>query len=295
MLLLVAFAGCSEAPADADEDFSEELDERLEATDTTGVIRGIVLDPTVNPVADVTVSVVNSDRTTQTDAQGLFGFDALEPGTYFLEVSKSGFNQVQASVDVAADVDRPPLVKIQITADELQQPYHAIVQWDGFLGCSVRLPDRGQSCPAATTLYPEHDFLVDIALDMTPTWVTSEMSWESTQSLGGEMSFNLRRPDTNTDTKDIEGRSPLAITLNETEIAPDGDERGGFGPDVDLRVIVFTAHLQETEPPCLPTGACYWGIGLQLDQSFSTFTTVFYNYAPPEDWRFLETGQVPKP
>lgn len=38
-----------------------------------------------------------------------------------------------------------------------------------------------------------------------------------------------------------------------------------------------------------------WRLGVQLEQEVDTFTHVFYNYVPPEDWRFLEDQNVPKP
>lgn len=40
---------------------------------------------------------------------------------------------------------------------------------------------------------------------------------------------------------------------------------------------------------------CPWGVGLQLDQEFTVYTHVFYNYLPPEDWRFLSDPSVPQP
>jgi hypothetical protein len=307
MVAAVALAGCSDGKGPGDDGFG--LDDELQATDTTGVIRGLVVDTAVVPIAGATIQVVGQNLNATSNEGGLFGFSGLTPGSYFLQVSHPLYETVQATAEVVAGVDKPAITKVQLIANPDAKPYYFPAEWSGFLGCTYRRPDRGESCPVVNQyLFTEHDFLVDYELAQVPSWVVSEQIWESTQHFGGEMSFNLRRTDTSTDTKDIEGTSPLSITLNETEIALHGtnnanDNQGGFGPDMRLRVIVFTAHLQETEPPqCLPFvatgytgGSLCWGVGLQLDQHFTVYTHVFFNYQPPEDWRFLDDTSVPQP
>src|SRR5687767_10257567 len=78
--------GDSEDPA-AGVDF-DELE--LEATATTGVIRGIVVDEAIRPVAGAEVGTTLPDgagaRNTTSADDGAFGFDGLPPGTYFLTI-----------------------------------------------------------------------------------------------------------------------------------------------------------------------------------------------------------------
>src|ERR1041385_6406528 len=64
----------------------------LQATQTTGVIRGVVVADAIRPLAGAKVALSGPEgRTTNTTAQGTFGFDGLAAGTYFVRVSKAGF------------------------------------------------------------------------------------------------------------------------------------------------------------------------------------------------------------
>lgn len=285
LLSTTVLAGCSDdAAGPGAEDTT--IDGDLTATSDTGVIRGIVVDSTITPVANVTVRLAGTAEATLTNALGEFGFSDLDPGTHFISTSKVGWSSVQQSVDVIAGVERPPLVKFQITPHSGLRPYNQGYQFDGFLACSVRAFAYGMACDALETGVLEDRIAVDYTLDRVPDWVVSELTWESTQQLGDEMSFNIRRTDTNADTVDIEGSSPLSLTMDRAVA-----EQAEFGAGMNMRIIVFTSHLKETEPP----GGVLWGAGLQWEQQFTAFTHVFYNYLPPEDWRFLDDPTVPSP
>src|SRR5690348_1474885 len=114
LLLAGLLAGCASNPptstATGPQPTFDELG--LEATSSTGVIRGLVVDDAIRPVPGVKVSVNSQPpaETTTTD-QGTFGFDGLAPGTYFLQVSKPGYIAGQQSVDVVAGVAEPPIAK----------------------------------------------------------------------------------------------------------------------------------------------------------------------------------------
>ncbi len=288
MMVTVALAGCSEGSQATEDDFEEAFDEFEEAPTTSGkgIIRGVVVDESIIPLEGAKVRNQQTGEEVFTNAQGAFQMVDLEPGSYFLHVSKPGYTGIQASAMVEADVPKPDIIRIQLAFDPGTVPTFEQMVWSGMLGCSVRAFVRGQSCPGASTIWTEHDFLVDYELTQTPNWTVSEMTWKNTQALGGEMSYNIRRDDTNSDTTDIEGRSPLYLTVDE-----DMAKGAGFGIDSPLRVIVFTAHLQETEPPA----GGLWGLGVQIDQRFDTYTTFFYNYQPDPEWRFIEDGEPPAP
>lgn len=69
-----------------------------------GTLRGIVHDPSHRPVADseVVLKAVDSDfsRTTKTNADGDFEFDAVPLGEYTVSVSKAGFSAQQQKITV---------------------------------------------------------------------------------------------------------------------------------------------------------------------------------------------------
>src|SRR5688572_13599234 len=89
-VLALVLAGCSgsggsggKAPdaAAAFDDFE------LDATETTGVIRGLVVDERIVPIegAEVTLKVAGKDaQVASSDAEGRFAYNDVEPGTHFL-------------------------------------------------------------------------------------------------------------------------------------------------------------------------------------------------------------------
>ena len=80
LVLALLLAGCSEPTETPDEPFDASLDDELEATAETGVIRGVVVDAAIVPVAGVTVTIDGLDQETTSNEAGAFGFDGLEPG-----------------------------------------------------------------------------------------------------------------------------------------------------------------------------------------------------------------------
>ena len=88
-LSAVVLAGCAEEiPEEAPEGPAslEALD--LEADEGKGVIRGVVVDTSIVPVAGATVSLTDG-RTTESQDDGGFGFGNVEPGFHTLEVDAS--------------------------------------------------------------------------------------------------------------------------------------------------------------------------------------------------------------
>lgn len=80
--LVVPLAGCSQggSPDEADVNLP---DLGLEATATTGLIRGVVVDEAIRPIegAKISLQAGSASQETTTTPEGAFGFDGLEPGT----------------------------------------------------------------------------------------------------------------------------------------------------------------------------------------------------------------------
>ena len=296
LLLSLALAGCADdspAAAPADEDFS---DLGLQADGTTGIIRGVVVDEAIRPIAGVAIALTGaSTASTQTNADGLFGFSRLAPGTYFLSASKPGHVPVQQSVEVAAGQADPPTTRILLAADPETRPYSETYQFEGYIACSASFVAAGLAA-CSTAGLPNDKFIVEYPIEQPPTWVQSEMHWTSTQAASPELDIVYSRDGDGAllhNWAEDFGPSPLLIQADSALAAANG-----IGDGTNLLVRVFNQPVQGTEPPCVERpvlGGCTTGVGVTAQQQFTIYTTVFYGYAPPAEWRFAETGPLPPP
>lgn len=286
-LAALLVAGCSGTPAtpDATPLVAEEEFAGLEATQTTGVIRGVVVDEAVRPLGGALISLAGTPPRNATSSEaGAFGFSGLEPGTYFMTVSKVGYFDVQSSVEVIAGVEEPAISKVLLVANPVSLPFVVVATFDGFIECSIRAIAFGY---ALCQGIGNDNVAYDMTLDGIPTMTQGELVWESTQALGDELSFNWRKTGTNTDYIDTEGPSPLLLKANNTLLT-----ENNVGTEEPLRTVIFTGHNPLTEPPV----GGLWGVGFQFQQRFTTYLHAFYNFEPAEDWRFTVNGapEVPR-
>lgn len=288
-VVALLLAGCAESsgPTGDGDDFSEELDQELQATATTGVIRGVVVDKAVVPVANVTVTIQGTGDQTQSNAQGAFGFTGLDPGTYFLSASKVGFNGTQTSVEVVAGIDRPDIVKMLIQADPTSTPYVAAAQHSGFLACGVAVVATSVGCTTMGALADAtnseaiwtHEF-DGPALQHTQ----GEMVWEQTQPAGGQFIWEMvgadwpSSPQPHMGYRET-GTSPALAYMNATHVAEHFEWIMEHG--VDYR------FFGGPHPMCTGVG---FGCGVTLDQSTDVFIHHFYNFSPQPGWRFTADG-----
>lgn len=288
IMVAALLAGCSDSGSSNDAtqsaDFSD-LD--LAASQTTGLIRGVVVDNAIKPLGGVAVTLTVPDgpaKMAKTTDAGTFGFDGLAPGTYFVKAAKLGYFDAQQSVDVVAGVAEPPSAKILLQANPQALPFFETVAWDGFIECSARAILYGVAlCEGIGNddIAYDHNLTAGI-----PTFAQGELVWDSTQSLGDELSFNWRRDDTDDDYIDTEGPSPLLLNASYDLFA-----ENEVGEGQPLRTVIFTGHNPLTEPP----GGLTWGVGVQLQQRFTMYLHVFYNFVPPEGWRFTVDGDPQPP
>lgn len=137
-LLTVMLAGCAEDAGPSEGPDGEEPG-TVTATDTTGGIRGVVVDSAIVPIMGATVIVQNTGDSTETDENGNFVISGLEPGSHFLSVSHPLYDEVQQGVEVEAGVAEPAPVKIQLTRVVLLDPYVETLAFKGFIFCSMNV------------------------------------------------------------------------------------------------------------------------------------------------------------
>ena len=334
LLAATLLAGCSDAgggPEAQEADF-EQLE--LQADETTGILRGVVVDEAIRPIPGVLVTAVgpgggNVSMTTKDD--GLFGFGKLAPGTYFVSVMKAGFTAQQASAEVVAGESEPKPLKILMAADPSTAPYVEALHLDGFMTCSVRPGFFALQCG-----FGQNNDVVNQRTDLAqrPEWIQSEMTWESTQAIGDEMSLAIRCnpgdssdpagmcPDGTVTIVRAEGPNPLVATVNRT-VADLWAIGGPGGNPLDINLFAFgrsdlDAWDEETidaaQKPATGNDCMQWGVvgntvfgfdpetcmritgpGLILNQKVDVYSHVFYGYLPPEGWTFLEAGAPPAP
>ena len=322
----LALAGCAGGGGGGEPDPAQDVDFDgldLQATDTTGVIRGVVVDFAVRPVANAAIQLRGAGQPLQTTSneEGAFGFDALQPGDYFLTASKAGYIEAQQSTAVVAGVAEPPIVKILLEADPTTQPYVEVNLFAGFIECSVRPMFIAYQC-GATDVDVVH---AEYPLAQTPEFIVSEMIWQSTQAAGDELSLSIRCLPGDSDPAEkcpegqrgivrSEGTSPQVARINRTlaeqwalgtnPLIIDLFAFGRSDLDAYNESTVDEAQKPVTGEDCLdwngvvfPDGTCIraTGPGLILNQKVDVYTHIFYGYAPPEGWQFSVDGDPPPP
>ena len=288
LLAGLLLAGCSGNDAkdtsSATEPTFDELG--LTATSSTGVIRGVVVDDAIRPVADAKVTLAGGETPgeARTTDQGTFGFDGLAPGSYFLKVTKAGFVDAQQGADVVAGVAEPDIVKVLLQADASSVPYVEAYTFHGFTECSTVVFGLCGFINDELGNVTQDNTQVRYPLSKVPSWVQSEMVWSSTQSLGGEFSLMYSWIDGSCDAAigycdhSVDGASPLLLAAN-----PDDIERIGLGADQpELYIRTFTAPVEGTVVA-----------GATIEQQFDIYTHIFYGYQPAEGWRFSSGEPVP--
>lgn len=297
LLLVAAFvlAGCSGPGA------SDKSDDVRD----TGAIRGIALDEAVRPMAGVAVSLVGG-ATVATGDDGAFTFEGLPAGAYVLQASKAGFVGVQASVEVVAGSAEAPLVRLEMRAVPSQQPFAEALSFNGFLtfGAAVGVTSLG------TTILPLlADQVTDtgswsVQFNQLPMWAQGELVWDATQDTGGMLVWEMTNT-SNTPSGHHETSTSPALAYWNTSVLNEPDHivstldpargilyRFFAGPHPMLAPGGGVLPSPSTCPPVpgQPTNPCAFGFGLTVQQRVDAYVHHFYNFLPPEDWRFTVDG-----
>jgi Carboxypeptidase regulatory-like domain len=279
----VLLSGCSAAPPVADpaasledaEAAAESLD--IEATETTGVIRGIVVDDTLKPLAGALVALSGGANTT-TSAEGAFGFEELEPGTYFMVAALPGYTTVQQSVEVVVGVDVPEAVRILLSKLASATPFletlSAKIHLTGAVWATV--PGQFSGGVSVGNLIGEGNYVFGVEITPGGTVAQTELVWTATQPLGeiGAGCGGTYDHGDAVQTACFEGRSPIVARANAT------------GDNLSADSLSYSFWARPFDP--VPVGA-------QVDQAIDAYISVFHNFLPNEGWTFTNDGPHPVP
>lgn len=272
ILLTALVAGCTGDPStNSDEDQVPESIQDVEVTSTTGAIRGVVVTEAVVPIAGVLVALTDGTNRT-TDDEGGFVFNGLEPGDYFMTATKKGFLPQQASATVVAGDEEPPVTKITLPQLATADPYTTQQVWDGFIQCAFMAGDGFVGAQLCGPL--DERFIHYFSMDRIPDLAQAEGTWDSTQTLAADMALEYYDGGT-WHHKVVTGTSPLLISGNATEITDWWGEN-----ETELPMRMWPGN-----------GA----VALTVNQQFTVYMTMFYNFLPREGWSFIVDGPCNTP
>lgn len=307
LLLALVLAGCSaDPPAQAPDDVSFD-DIPVEATDTTGLIRGIVVDERIVPVVKATIALRGgpAEQSATSDDEGRFVFGDLEPGTYFLTVTSPLHREVQTSAEVVAGVHEPPLVRVQMERLFSQDPYSVQIAQDGFFECSqagaglysssncVYDPYRWALGPPSPTqpvdnvTKQEREWHADVGAGWQQ--LVFEMTWEpTTQSTSTNMGIVVSTFKPERDGghwfAEFEGGTPLR---GQIDVGVEHESASGLDPS---KIPVEGMNQMSYFVSVRPDG---FTPGLAINQKFTIYLTMFHYGVPGEGWSFVAGDPLP--
>ncbi len=294
ILLLVAatLAGC--AGSDSNDDEFPDLGG--EVTDSTGLIRGVVVDAFINPIEGALIVVGGTDKETTSNADGAFVIDGLDPDSYILSISRAGYSPVQSSTNVEAGVAKPPLVRVQMTAIEVIPPTATTLKFEGHITCTftgvfVTFAACGADSATGDRFLSRFD-----VLDY-PDHIQAELQWTSTQQTGAGLQLWVYDDTTSAPLKDV-GTSPLVISEprdfweNGTGGAKEGSS-AFIEPGTQFGFRVFADGADGSNQCELGIPFCVGGAGMAVDQPYELWVTIFERMSPDEGWMFVNDGEHP--
>lgn len=285
LVTMLALAGCSDEPAAEETPQLQEAVQaaqqvEVQATAKTGVIRGVVVDDALRPLAGALVSVTGVEQNKTTNDLGVFAFQDLEPGTYFLTASMVDYTTVQQSVEVVAGVDNPEAIKILLAAIPRATPFIEALNAMIFISGSgwVELPGVGGTgiTVGGAGVLSSGNWNFEVEIQPNGTVAQTELNWDPTSPLGenGRAAGGTYDGNTGIDTAIVTGAAPLAIRANATE-----------GEDTADNVYYsFYAWASAGTP-----------VGFAFNQQVDVFVHVFHNFLPNDGWLFSRDGEHPIP
>jgi hypothetical protein len=272
-LLATGLAGCSDGGGgdglSAAERAAREVD--VHATQDTGVIRGVVVDSAIAPIANVTVRIATVNKTTTSNADGAFGFEALPPGEYFLDASRDGYTSVQGHATVVAGQQDPDVVKLLLQVVPRADPYVVPIQAQLFMDSSTAVMGSSLTLGGFTG-QGSYGLAADIGPNATVVQV--EYRWEPTLPTGDHINSygGTYAGDDRVHYQSVTGGSPLVARFNAT----------------DGKAIADRLSLVIRADPTVPASVF-------ANQGVQAYAHIFYNFMPREDWQFGRDGEYPVP
>lgn len=292
LALAALVAGCSGPATSSD----------AAVNDATQVVRGVVVDDAIRPLADVTLAIPGQPDVpaATTDRDGAFALAGVRPGVVFVLATKEGY--LSATVQVPVEATRePPLTQIRLQRLEESRPFAVLETFRGHVECgagSAPLAGLSAGCrvlvgsalyvactgsgpvpPTGVCLGGTNPYFVSLATG-NMTIAQTEVVWEPTVSGMSELllgSYIVDREGVVVGgAPGVSGHSVLVRRLNATFV--DEQDLGG------THQLALFVNPGNSGP-----------FNVVVQQSYDVFHTSTFLFEPAETWTFARDGPVPVP
>ncbi|MEK6985128.1 MAG: carboxypeptidase-like regulatory domain-containing protein [Candidatus Thermoplasmatota archaeon] len=323
LVALLTLAGCAASDEEALPSSLTNFDDlEGEATATTGIIRGVVVDTTITPIAKATVTVNGATKAEKvTDDQGRFLVEGLEPGTYLVKATAPFHFDSQTTVEVVAGVSDPPITKVQLEPLFDQKPYSVPIKQTGYFECS----QAGAGVYASSNCVTDHcPIVLDPAqcndlptkamdnltsqnrewhMDVGPGWqqMVFEMTWTPTAQgtsawMGMVVSTFKPLRDPSHNFASYSSANPMRFQLDvgvdhessTADLEPDLIPAEGLS-----QVSYFVSARKDGNAPTCAVDEFLCTPGIAINQDFEVIIHQFYYGLPREGWSFVAGDERP--
>lgn len=303
-LVLVAaallLAGCTAPAANTDEpqqqdspaeDHSNHSPEAPTSGEERVHLRGYALSAALVPIEGAAVSVLSTDLTATTGADGAFHFGELASRIYTLQASAPGFLNTTLTVTPAETASS---IKLVMQAGYPEIPYNTTVSFRGILECAFEALIISPSCDSAITVVPggprlfseNQSFLFGADLGWKTLVLDIVFDGEAHPGLEG-LRIAVRGsldPDGGGEyTQYGRWNNPTSFTVH---IEPGGNYTDGTEPvpqnATGFQVDVYP-HGHAYHEVCAET-SCFLGAGFAQNVEFDVYATLFYVEPAPVDF-----------
>jgi hypothetical protein len=317
LLACLVLAGCAVRTDSGGGTFEPQV----QVTDSTGGIRGVVVDQAIRPLAGATVTATapGTTRNATSDTNGGFAIAGLRPGLYLVKVSKPLYDTQQQSVDVQAGVT-PKVTKIQLTQLVFAKPYTQTLKFKGFIVCSLGTGvsaseecGEGVGVPCVQDPVPcgrvggqgnnkvQYDFEVDGPFLRT---LVIEQVWQPNSEATGK--FYTVAPAVNWTCNPVCGGTEMNVARGASPLLSRIEADGaGTAYTSANKTVHFTASTRFSTFTWPDWDACGSGSGITgnptcltqfnyaANQEFSLFVSSFYYLPAPGGWSFVKGDAAP--
>jgi hypothetical protein len=260
-LLLAGCAGKGSGPAEST------------PTEATGVLKGVVVDAGIRPVAGA-LAELSTGANTPTDDGGNFVFPPMAPGTYVLRVHHPDFAQAESPLTISPGVTTE--AKVTLVPLRSPVPLHLTQAFKGRIEAGLGiLNDVGQTVLDALG-EPNCKCSFNMVADVGLRAALLEAVWKDSVDPGpyGKTIYSWN-VDTGQGKAHGAGNSPLYKVLvpKDFAAATGGDAQGHLESFNGTSNLHITLYPDQTWPA--------------IQQEYDLYITLWFNGLPPEGWTFV--------